>query len=390
MGSSSWLFSLAAAFVVGCAVLAALGFRGRVTTIGVDLGTTFSVVGVNINGKVHIINDSKGHLIFPSVVHYQSNGEILAGYDALPFLTSDPLNTIYNAKRFIGKNWNDSSVIEYGSKHAYTVDKLSYGQSNFSEVGFALSSGLIVSPEQVGSQVLKYLLKLTADYLGHNQVNKAVIAVPAKFDSIQRQATGDAYKRAGLKVVRVIEEPTAAAVAYKLHKKSNIHHILVYDFGGGTLDVSLLFVSKGSVQVYATDGDDSLGGSDLDMCLSDVCVRSSIRHKAEEIKKKLTYANEAVFTCQLIDTLAIVTSTISVDDFTSNCDHLFQRGLLPVTRLLNELGMTKNDIDEVVLVGGTTRIPKIKQMLREFFGKELNDHIDPDITVAYGAASILD
>uniref|UniRef100_A0A7S0SSX6 Uncharacterized protein n=1 Tax=Chromulina nebulosa TaxID=96789 RepID=A0A7S0SSX6_9STRA len=394
MGSSSWLFSLAAAFVVGCAVLAALGFRGRVTTIGVDLGTTFSVVGVNINGKVHIINDSKGHLIFPSVVHYQSNGEILAGYDALPFLTSDPLNTIYNAKRFIGKNWNDSSVIEYGSKHAYTVDKLSHGQSNFSEVGFALSSGLIVSPEQVGSQVLKYLLKLTADFLGHNQVNKAVIAVPAKFDSIQRQATGDAYKRAGLKVVRVIEEPTAAAVAYKLHKKSNINHILVYDFGGGTLDVSLLFVSKGSVQVYATDGDDSLGGSDFDMCLydllvnkvysetgqqahsadeitlpdgiqmSDVCVRSSIRHKAEEIKKKLTYANEAVFTCQLLDTQKTVTSTISVDDFTSTCDHLFQRGLLPVTRLLTELGMTKNDIDEVVLVGGTTRIPKIKQMLR--------------------------
>lgn len=126
----------------------------------------------------------------------------------------------------------------------------------------------VVSPEQVGTEVLRFLLKVTADFLGHSQVNKAVVAVPAKFNSEQRQATGEAYKRAGLKVMRVIEEPTAAAVAYKLHKKSNIHHILVYDFGGGTLDVSLLYVAKGSVQVYATDGDETLGSSDFDLCLA--------------------------------------------------------------------------------------------------------------------------
>jgi hypothetical protein len=141
----------------------------------------------------------------------------------------------------------------------------------FEKVGFELETNgkmTVVTPEQIGTEVLKFLLKVTSDFLGHNQVNKAVIAVPAKFNSEQRQATGEAYRAAGLKVMRVIEEPTAAAVAYKLHKKSNIHHILVYDFGGGTLDVSLLYVAKGSVQVYATDGDETLGGSDFDLCLT--------------------------------------------------------------------------------------------------------------------------
>jgi molecular chaperone DnaK (HSP70) len=295
--------------------------------------------------------------------------------------------------------------------------------------------------------VLKFLLGITADFLGHNQVNKAVIAVPAKFDANQRKATADAYKNAGLKVVRVIEEPTAAAVAYKLHKKSNIHHILVYDFGGGTLDVSILYVSKGSVQVYATDGDETLGGSDFDICLSntiqeriesvtskkishthvqtdafsqgmvkDLCTLSTIRIKAEEIKKQLTYNDHVEFNCHLPEpaedsTLAVSSSpqatsvsgspssiplgpvafTVSkAEDFEKGCQHLFQRALLPVTRLLDGLEMSKDDIDEVVLVGGSTRIPLVKQQLREYFGKELNDNIDPDITVAYGAASILD
>ena len=197
----------------------------------------------------------------------------------------------------------------------------------------------MITPEQVGTQVLKFLLRVTAEYLGHDQVNKAVIAVPAKFDANQRKATGEAYRQAGLKVMRVIEEPTAAAVAYKLHKKSNIHHILVYDFGGGTLDVSLLYVAKGSVQVYATDGDETLGGSDFDLCLAktlkakveavsgrgianqhnnrpdapssasassasavsedELCLFPSIHTKAEEIKKGLTSSDSMEFSCVL-------------------------------------------------------------------------------------------
>ena len=165
-------------------------------------------------------------------------------------LSRKPLNTIYNAKRFIGRSLEDENVRQYASEHPFKV--VDSSASNFSKVAFQINATghrQIVTPEEVGTQVLKFLLRITGSYLKHNQVNKAVIAVPAKFDSNQRRATAECYKQAGLKVVRVIEEPTAAAVAYKLHKKSTVHHILVYDFGGGTLDVSLLYVSKGSVQV---------------------------------------------------------------------------------------------------------------------------------------------
>ena len=220
--------------------------------------------------------------------------------------------------------------------------------------------------------------------------------------------------------MRVIEEPTAAAVAYKLHKKSNIHHILVYDFGGGTLDVSLLYVAKGSVQVYATDGDETLGGSDFDHCLQkqilwkvqeetkatiphmlpnhqqdansqELCTVASIHMKAEDIKKQFSQTDEVAFSCTHPTTKQKVSFPIyRKEHFHEGCQDLFQRALLPVTRLLESLEMSKDDIDEVVLVGGSTRILEIKRLLREYFGKDLNDHIDPDVTVAYGAASILD
>lgn len=430
-----WLISFVIAVVAICAGMAWFGFKGRVTTIGVDLGTTFSVVGINQHGKIVIVEDKFGHKIFPSVVSYMDSGHILAAYDALPQLSLNSMNTIYNAKRFIGRNLDEVEVQNYANEHSFDVVRSNL--SNFSKVGFQINATEhqpIVTPEQVGTQVLKFLLGITADFLGHKQVNKAVIAVPAKFDSNQRKATADAYKNAGLKVVRVIEEPTAAAVAYKLHKKSNIHHILVYDFGGGTLDVSLLYVARGSVQVYATDGDETLGGSDFDICLSgviqkrieqvtskrisdvhtdvhtfnegavnDLCTLLTIRIKAEQIKKELTYSDNVAFNCHLPESAEdSITSKSSIplgpvsfsvsktEDFELGCGYLFERALLPVTKLLTSLEMDKEDIDEVVLVGGSTRMPLVKRQLREYFGKELNDHIDPDITVAYGAASILD
>ena len=430
--------SFVVAAVAICAGLGWLGFRGRVTTVGVDLGTTFSVVGVNINGKVQIIEDKHGHRIFPSIVAFESSGDVAAvAYDALPYLSLRPQDTIFNAKRFMGGDLADPTTQSYAASHPYKVVP-AMTLSNYSKVGFELSStptnanATVVSPEGVGTQVLKYLMKVTAAYLGHNQVNKAVIAVPAKFSPEQRAATGEAYKAAGLKVVRVLEEPTAAAVAYKLHKKSNIHHILVYDFGGGTLDVSLLFVSKGSVQVYATDGDETLGGSDLDTCLfhiikgrveaelgeplamkvegggsksssssssrgssdasesDELCASAAIRTKAENAKKQLSSAASTPFACTAPVSGRRIAFDLTRSDFENGCSALFARGLLPVTRLLTDLDMRKEDVDEVVLVGGTTRIPLVKQQLRDFFGKDLNDHIDPDITVAYGAASVLD
>ena len=432
-----WILSIAFAVVAICAGLAALGFRGRATTVGIDLGTTFSVVGVSMYGKVKIIEDKQGNRIFPSVVAFESNGEVAAvAYEALPYLSLRPQDTIFNAKRFMGGDLNDATTQSYAASHPYKV-VTSTTLSNYSKVGFELSSSptstrqaTIITPERVGTQVLKYLMKVTATFLGHNQVTKAVIAVPAKFSMEQRAATGAAYKAAGLKVVRVLEEPTAAAVAYKLHKKSNIHHILVYDFGGGTLDVSLLFVSKGSVQVYATDGDETLGGSDLDTCLFDIiksrveietgeplvmkqqntqtigstkktdkdaakhsdeyCTSAAIRTKAESAKKQLSSVESTPFSCIDPKNDKLVQFEITRQDFEVGCKVLFDRGLEPVVRLLKELEMSVDEIDEVVLVGGTTRIPLVKKQLKEHFGKELNDHIDPDVTVAWGAASVLD
>ena len=283
-------------------------------------------------------------------------------------------------------------------------------------------------------------------------VKSAIIAVPAKFGPAQRQATGQAYKAAGLRVLRVVDEPTAAAVAYKLHKRSNIHHILVYDFGGGTLDVSLLYVSRGSVQVYATDGDEGLGGSDFDLCLyshllrrlerehgfvppaksaeaaagaggskggspaaagaqagqrDHLCSHSALQQKAEQLKKDLSAAESATVSCSIPapgsgsgsgsgsgaaaeQQPKQVQLQVTRDEFHSTCQGLFDRGLAPVTRLLAELDMTPEHVDEVVLVGGTTRVPRVKKLLRDYFGKPLNDHIDPDVTVAVGAATILD
>jgi molecular chaperone DnaK (HSP70) len=427
---SSILMFCGTVLVVVCAVLAAYGFKGRVTTIGVDLGTTFSVVGfTQNNGEVSIITDKAGHRLFPSVVSYLPDGEIVAAYEATARLSIDPINTIFNSKRFIGRYWDDDQIRVYSENHPFNVIKVNSSITSYGELGFQLSSSATghtpsqIAPESVGTSILKHLLDVTAEYLGHKQVNKAIIAVPAKFNADQRQATGAAYKAAGLKVIRVLEEPTAAAVAYQLHKKKNIQHILVYDFGGGTLDVSILYVSKGSVQVYATDGDETLGGSDFDLCIYDflienlkdkvrktknielvldsiernqdsvekadnACSAPSIRVKAEEVKKALTHAQKTTFSCQLQN--ETIEMEISRTDFEKTCKSLFDKGMIPVTRLLDELEFERNDIDEIVLVGGTTRIPHVKAMLKEYFGKELNDHIDPDVTVAYGAASVMD
>ena len=486
--------------VGGCAVLAAMGFKGRVTTVGIDLGTTFSVIAYSHRGKVTVISDkeynvhirrklglpseallseaswyNKEHSIFPSMVSFLDGGENVVGYAAQARLSDDPRNTIFNAKRFIGRSLEEEDVQQYAASHPYKAVAVDNDTTAFGTVGFNLSvSGhtalnnqalaqkkdqksqksqkkqqpwSLVSPEYVGSLVLKHLLSIASYHLGHSMVKNAVVAVPAKFNTEQRKATAAAYKAAGLKVVRVIEEPTAAAVAYRLHKRSNIHHILVYDFGGGTLDVSLLFVSKGSVQVLTTDGDDALGGSDFDLCLHDLvvdrlrrdyafsppsstaseaagagpeggkgkgkgkdkgqggqhdnlCSHSALQQKAEQLKKDLSSLDEATVSCSLfslpsspggvVSILGQADVTVKTEEFHATCRSLFDRGLEPVERLLRDTGMTPDHVDEVVLVGGTTRIPLVKRLLVDFFGKPLNDHIDPDVTVAVGAASILD
>ncbi len=287
-------------------------------------------------------------------------------------------------------------VVEYAASHPFEVvtvckhENTSKNQtpgvveSEYSSIGFVLSASGhpgVISPEYVGTIVLKHLLKLTAMHLKYNQVNKAVMTVPAKFSSIQRAATGLAFRDAGLKVVRVLDEPTAAAVAYNLHKNQNIHHILVYDFGGGTLDVSILYVSQGSVEVYATDGDNFLGGSDFDMCLHDHirsrvfeqtdgavwldslnstnlghgnpseelskdsvlgCNSAAIRKDIENLKKQLSMEFIVTFQCVYDHGKSnkhIISLDVSRTDFEMSCEHLFNRSLIPVNRILDDLGM---------------------------------------------------
>lgn len=343
-----WLLTAGAALVIIAALLAYKGFKGRVNTVGVDLGTTFSVIGSNVNGKVVIFQDKLGRSIFPSIVHYQANGTTVVSYDAVPFLTLDPKNTVYNAKRFIGKSLDDADVSDYADSHPFPIVQIDRVISNLSDIGFDIY-GKKLAPEHVGKEVLTHLLKVAGDFLGYSSsLKKVVIAVPAKFNTLQKQATAQAFKLAGLKVVRILEEPTAAAVAYGLHKKSSINYIAVYDFGGGTLDVCFLYVRDKSVQVYAFDGDDSLGGSDFDICLANLitqkvellaqvdleallakedvvgrldtnsdrfCTPSVIRTRAESIKKRLSFEPFVGFNC------IIPVSTVGADaGYTSTGD----------------------------------------------------------------------
>jgi molecular chaperone DnaK (HSP70) len=308
--------------------------------------------------------------------------------------------------------------------------------------------------------VLKRLLDVAAANLGHRNVNKAVMAVPAKFNAAQRQATVEAYKQAGLRVMRIIDEPTAAALAYGLDKKPNVNYILVYDFGGGTLDVSLLFVNKESVQVIATHGDDRLGGADFDQCLVEVlhrrfaaafpaafdanscaavvtgaaatskaaaaaeeeeagadgdevrrleavaearsgeavlpCSPSNLRTLAERLKRDLSAADVAVAKCVAPTSPAgqgceVAAVEVTRAAFEAECAPLLARIMQPVEDLLNEALMPREEIDEVVLVGGSSRMPAVRNALKAFFSLDhLNQEIDPDLTIAIGAASIVD
>eukprot|EP00903_Cladosiphon_okamuranus_P019908 g18297.t1 len=267
-------FMVLVAVVVGtCAALAATGFRGRQTVVGIDLGTTYSVIGVNEAGKITIIPGSDGNPLLPSIVSFLENGRVAVGQDALELLERQPVNTIYGAKRFIGRKFSDSAISEEAAEHQFQIiqngDDLSEAWFEIKRLGHPPA----VSPQVVGSHVLGELLRRAANYLGHSQVSKAVIAVPAKFDARQRAATVETFRLAGLQVIRTLEEPTAAALAFGLHRKPNVNHILVYDLGGGTLDVSLLFVNDGSVEVLGSDGDDNLGGSDFDQCVTHVLER---------------------------------------------------------------------------------------------------------------------
>lgn len=421
-GSSLLIFAVTAAVAL-CAVLAAFGFRGRAQVIGVDLGTTFSVVGLRDGKGARIVSDENGHVLLPSMVTFLPDGSVQVGHEARDLRHTATAQTIFNAKRFIGREVGDEALAEAVSTHPFRIVNR---KGELSEAWFDVGAAgrpLAVSPEDVGARVVGKLLDIVAGDLGHRQVKQAVIAVPADFGARQRRATAEAFKRAGLKVVRILEEPTAAALAYGLHRKAGVHHILVYDFGGGTLDVSVLFVNDGSVEVIGSAGDGQLGGSDFDRCLAQPlvdrlvgeepaaavvqrsgppcslgglasCEAHTMRATAEDAKVLLSSEATVTVRCaQERNGTTCVERALNVSraDFEGWCGKEFSRSVGPIERVLELTGLTAEDIDEVVMVGGTSRIPAIRNAVKRSLRKDrLNVEIDPDITVAMGAASVID
>lgn len=367
--------------------------------IGIDLGTTNSCVAVIEGQQQKVIENAEGGRTTPSVIAYTDNDEVLVGLPAKRQAVTNPENTLYAIKRLIGRTFDDEVVSKDADMVPYKIIKADNGDA------WVEASNKKLAPPQVAAEVLKKMKKTAEDYLGH-EVKEAVITVPAYFNDSQRQATKDAGTIAGLEVLRIINEPTSAAIAYGLDKNDSDKekNIIVFDCGGGTHDVSILTLDGGIFEVKATGGDTHLGGSDIDNIIVDyLCDDIKKKHKtdvkqnaralkrlniaAEKAKKNLSSsASASIEVDSLIDGVDYV-NTLSKAKFEQLADPIFKRTIDPINRLLTDAKMSKSDIDEIVLVGGTTRIPRIQTLLSEYFnGKQLNKSLNPDEAVAYGAA----
>ncbi|BAP70668.1 78 kDa glucose-regulated protein homolog [Kluyveromyces marxianus] len=413
--SVGWLMSSLAAFYVLLAVIMPIALNGsqssRVvvraaedhedygTVIGIDLGTTYSCVAVMKNGKTEILANEQGNRITPSYVAF-TDEERLIGDAAKNQAASNTNNTIFDIKRLIGLQYNDPTV-QRDIKHLpYKV--VNKGNKPIVEVTVKGEKKQF-TPEEISGMILGKMKQIAEEYLG-KKVTHAVVTVPAYFNDAQRQATKDAGAIAGLNILRIVNEPTAAAIAYGLDKTENEHQIIVYDLGGGTFDVSLLSIENGVFEVQATAGDTHLGGEDFDYKL--------VRHFAQLFQKKhnidVTKNDKAMAKLKreaekAKRSLSSQTSTrVEIDSFVDGIDFsetltrakfeelnlaLFKKTLKPVEKVLKDAGLQKEDIDDIVLVGGSTRIPKVQNLLEKFFnGKKASKGINPDEAVAYGAA----
>jgi molecular chaperone DnaK (HSP70) len=505
-GLESVVPSLIGVVVLVVTVMAQRGFRGRASVAGIDLGTTNSVICVQRLSKgvgvIDCVSDPlTGSPIIPSVVSVYDlqkeskeikvgpssktktllephPSQIAVGQTAKRRIDTHPHQTFFHAKRVLGRPYDDEAVEELRQEVEFIVEKEKEqqrieGDDNddntrilppLESVFRADHSNVALSPQQVGGYVVNYLMVLAREFLGHDNVKSAVLAVPAKFDAHQRRRTFEAFQLAGVSVARVLEEPTAAALAYGLHKKKGVEKILVYDFGGGTLDISVLHVSEGYCEVMGSDGDDRLGGADFDAAVAHLLTRqhssvlenltgyngvvqdvksaddeediaeilvsscdritddlplcsvSSFHTLGEKVKIALSQQHDkekeseeksivATAKClalpaftgtspslrTLCESLYLETLEITLEEYNTAVAPLFGRSVVPATRLLDDLTLSRDEVDEIVMVGGTTRMPQIRELVRQAFPKaQLNTHIDPDITVAYGAASVID
>ena len=371
--------------------------------IGIDLGTTYSCVGVYQHNKVEIIANEQGNRTTPSYIAFNDGNERLIGESAKNQMSLNPLNTIYDVKRLIGRRFNEEVVQKDIAKFPFKVVN-GFNDNPQIQLTFAGNTKCF-TPEEISSMILGKMKEIAETYLGQKVIN-AVVTVPAYFNDAQRKATKDAGLIAGLNILRIINEPTAAAIAYGLDNSNDKRekNILVFDLGGGTFDVSILTIDEGVFEVKSTSGDTHLGGEDFDNTLVDFFIQeikrkhktdisqnkksvSRLRSVCERAKRTLSSSTEASIEIEALFKNNDFFTKISRARFEELNGELFRKTLIPVESALHDAKLDKSQIDEIVLVGGSTRIPKIQKLLRDFFnGKELNKSINPDEAVAYGAA----
>ncbi|MDR2316183.1 MAG: molecular chaperone DnaK, partial [Pseudomonas sp.] len=372
--------------------------------IGIDLGTTNSCVSILENGNVKVIENAEGARTTPSIVAYANDGEILVGQSAKRQAVTNPHNTLFAVKRLIGRRFEEQVVQKDIQLVPYKIAKADNGDA-WVEV-----NGQKMAPPQISAEVLKKMKKTAEDYLGE-PVTEAVITVPAYFNDSQRQATKDAGRIAGLDVKRIINEPTAAALAYGMDKAKGDHTVIVYDLGGGTFDVSVIEIAEvdgeHQFEVLATNGDTFLGGEDFDMLLIDYLVEEfkketgmnlkgdplamqRLKEAAEKAKIELSSAQSTDVNLPYITADATgpkhLNVKISRAKLESLVEELVQRTIEPCRIALKDAGIDASKIDDVILVGGQTRMPLVQKTVADFFGKEARKDVNPDEAVAMGAA----
>ncbi|RZV50621.1 MAG: molecular chaperone DnaK, partial [Sphingomonadaceae bacterium] len=372
--------------------------------IGIDLGTTNSVVAVMEGGKPKVIENSEGGRTTPSIVAFTKDGERLVGQPAKRQAVTNPDNTVFAVKRLIGRRFDDPITKKDTKLVPYEIVKGSNGDA------WVKAGGKDYSPSQISAFILQKMKETAEAYLGET-VTQAVITVPAYFNDAQRQATKDAGKIAGLEVLRIINEPTAAALGYGIDKEEGNKTIAVYDLGGGTFDISILELGDGVFEVKSTNGDTFLGGEDFDVAIveyladkfqekenidlrKDRLALQRLKEAAEKAKIELsstqtTEVNQPFITARMeggSSTPLHLVETISRSDLEKLVGDLIKRTLEPSKKALKDAGIDKKEIDEVVLVGGMTRMPKVRETVEEFFGKKPHTGVNPDEVVALGAA----